>query len=68
MSKLSPKVMRFAFYGAVAAGILFLCATLTLRSLNAAGTASGINPAWLAGLCCLIPIVLAGMALANESR
>lgn len=68
MSKISPKVMRYFFYGAVAAGALFLCVTLTLNTFTAAGDAVGMNPVWLAGLCCIVPFVLAGVALANESQ
>lgn len=65
---ISPKVTRFFFYGLLIAGGLFLCSVLTLRSFDAAGDAVGLNPVWLAGLCCIVPFVLAGLALANESR
>lgn len=65
--KLSPKVTRFFFYGLVAAGALFLCTTFTLRSFTSVGERTGIDPIWLAGLCCVIPFVLAGIALRNES-
>lgn len=66
--KLSPKVTRYFFYGLVAAGLLFLCTTLTLNTFTAAGDAVGINPVWLGALCCIVPFVLAGIALANESQ
>lgn len=65
--KIAPKVSRFFFYGLIAAGVLFLCATLTLRTFTSAGEIIGLNSMWLAGLCCVIPFVLAGIALSNES-
>ena len=66
--KLSPRVTRMFFYGALAAAALFLCYTLTINSFSAVGEAIGINPMWLGGVCCVIPFVLAGIVLANESR
>lgn len=66
--RMTPKVSRFFFYGLVAAGVLFLCATITLRTFSGASEAIGINPMWLSGLCCIIPFVLGGIALANESK
>jgi hypothetical protein len=65
--KLSPKVSRYFFYGLVVAGALFLCTTLTLNSFTNVGERFGINPMWLGGLCCVVPFVLGGLALANES-
>lgn len=66
--KLSPKVTRFFFYGVIAAAALFLCFTVTMNSFSAAGERLGMNPMWLGGLCCVIPFVLGGIALANESQ
>ncbi len=68
MRRLSPKVLRWAFYGAVVAGGMFVCGTLALRSMDVATQATGLGTATLAGLCCLVPIVLGGIALANESK
>ena len=66
--KLSPKVTRMFFYGVVAAAALFLCYSLTINSFTSVGNRLGVNPMWLGGLCCVIPFVLGGIALANESR
>lgn len=66
--KLSPRVTRFFFYGLVGAGALFLCTTVTLNTFTNLGERAGINPLWLGGLCCVVPFVLAGVALANESQ
>jgi len=66
--KFSPKVGRYFFYGLLVAGALALCGALTLNSFSAVGDALGMNPMWLGGLCCVIPFVLAGIALANESQ
>lgn len=68
MRRLSARFTRWLFYAALAAGALFLCVTATLTSFASAGEATGFNPVWLAGLCCVGPLVLAGVALANESR
>ena len=66
--KLSPKVTRIFFYGVLAAGALFLCTTVTLNSFTNVGERLGMNPMWLGGLCCVVPFVLGGIALANESK
>jgi hypothetical protein len=64
----SPKVFRYFFYGLMAAGGLSLCGLLALNSFESAADRTGLNSLWLVGLCCVIPFVLAGIALANESR
>lgn len=60
--------MRWAFYGLLAAGVMFLCGTIAMRSFDIATEVTGIGTVALASLCCLAPIVLGGIALANESR
>lgn len=67
MRSLGPKVTRYLFYAALAAGGLLLCATLTLNTFTSASESTGLDTTWLLGLCCIVPIGLAGWALANES-
>ncbi len=66
--KLSRTVLRVVFYGALVAGGLLLCGLLTTRGWAAATSEVGMRFSWIVGLCCLIPIVLGGIALARESQ
>ncbi len=68
MRSLGPKVTRYLFYAVLVAGGVFLCATLALSTFTSTSQATGLNTPWLLGLCCIVPIGLAGWALANESR
>ncbi|MEM6281245.1 MAG: hypothetical protein AAF787_03550 [Chloroflexota bacterium] len=65
--KISSRVIRVFFYGLVVAGVLYILFTLAARSFDAAANVTGLGAGWLAGLCCLAPFVLAGIALARES-
>ncbi|MEO0562936.1 MAG: hypothetical protein AAF125_12570 [Chloroflexota bacterium] len=66
--KLSPKVLRYFFYGLVVMGAGMLCMLFTVNTYSAASTRLWFNPLWLVAGCCVVPFVLAGIALANESR
>ena len=66
--RVSPKVTRRFVYGLLIAGILFLIYSLSANTVTALDNALPFNPIWLGGLCCVIPLVLAGLALRNESQ
>lgn len=66
--RFTPKMTRIVFYVLLAAGALFLCVTVSLNSFTSVSERTGIESTWLASLCCIVPIVLGGIALRNESR
>jgi hypothetical protein len=66
--KLSRNLLRGVFYSALIVGGLLLCGLLTSRGWATATSEVGMRLSWIVGLCCLIPIVLGGIALAKESQ
>lgn len=65
---MNSKVLRYGFYALLVLGVIVAVGGIGFQMLDTAAAATRIGAGWLAGLCCLVPIVLGGIALANESQ